>query len=199
MAKTTLPDEDATIELVEAEPFGKQEDDNRRTFEVIAPSDLPRGFRSTVITTSNEEVVVLVPEGGSTRSQPFQGTEARPLVGHWSDSEFNCSPQYEGTCWCCLASHVLQFGRMRFHLRKARHERLRSPRQSGRDERVFSVRESIHGADHDDRVHCASLLSQCRDGSLHFGHCRCCSRGRAKKKVQDSGQFAVRCLFQHLL
>ena len=47
-------------------------------------------------------MVVLIPPGGVKRSQTFQGKEARPLTGAWSDSEFDCSPHFEGS-FCSVA------------------------------------------------------------------------------------------------
>ena len=83
MGKTlTTGDEEAAIPLIEAVPIqadgdisakhddGDDGDDGdkgtttRRIFKVVAPADLPKGYRLTVVTAKNEEVVVLVPPGG---------------------------------------------------------------------------------------------------------------------------------------
>jgi len=106
-------DEEAAVPLLEAVPVedtpknenDQTEDDGttRRVFQVVAPADLPKGYRLTVVTAkSNEEVVVLVPPEGVNQNQTFQGKEARPLTKRWADSEFDCSPSYEGS-FCCLA------------------------------------------------------------------------------------------------
>lgn len=111
-------DEEAqSLPLLEAVPISEEHDENlgrekddsqqeaRRVFQVTAPADLPKGYRLTVLAAkTNEEVVVLVPPGGVKRMQLFEGREARPITKRWSDSEFDCSPNYEGSfCWlaCC--------------------------------------------------------------------------------------------------
>lgn len=76
----------------------------RRKFKVVAPSSLPKGYRLTVIDSkTNREVVVLIPDGGVKALQSFEGVEARKITERWSDSEFDCDPNYEG-CFCWLAT-----------------------------------------------------------------------------------------------
>ena len=118
MGKTlTTGDEEAAIPLIEAVPIqadgdisAKHDDGDdgdkgtttRRIFKVVAPADLPKGYRLTVVTAKNEEVVVLVPPGGVQTWQTFEGREASPITKRWADSEFDCAPDYEGS-FCCLA------------------------------------------------------------------------------------------------
>lgn len=99
----------ATPEEVEISNNKSGDDDgstppHRRIFKVVAPANLPKGFRINVL-AGNEEVVVIVPPGGVKTHQHFEGKEARPIDKMWSDSEFDCSPNYEGS-FCYLATFL---------------------------------------------------------------------------------------------
>ena len=70
-------------------------EDGRRTFSVIAPSDLRGGYHLAVRTRDGKDLVVRVPKPGVWQHQEFQGKECGPIMNDWSDDEFSCM---ETTC-----------------------------------------------------------------------------------------------------
>lgn len=77
----------------------------RRVFEVVAPRNLPGGYRLPVTVAATtlhgeEEISVMVPPGGVQKRETFLAHEALRITKRWSDSAFDFNPSMEGNFFC---------------------------------------------------------------------------------------------------
>ena len=92
-----LPRATAVFEDLESKPRFHQDTKPKRYVEVIAPCDLPKGYRLPVKYQDLEQGrwvsgFAIVPEKGVYRGETFKAqlAEARPFMGGWAVGEFDC-------------------------------------------------------------------------------------------------------------